>query len=116
MERQNPIASMWKTFGNLPLFKQNHLEGNKTKKELKRKSYDWKLDDLDLDLIYGYYHVVGKDASQVLQTPFKNFCIARIGNKYELFQIGRSYRPVVVSFDDHPDIKQWFEQEVSEIN
>jgi hypothetical protein len=114
MEPQHkPIASLLQTMGILPLFnKQTELDNLKILQQLENQSYNWKVEDLDMDLIRGYYRADGRNVEQVLQTPYKNYCVAKIGSKYELFKIGCCYRPVVVPFKENPEVKQWFEQEL----
>lgn len=115
MERQNPLISALKTIGILPLYdpkiEREHLQELKKLEQL----YTWKINELDMDLIYGYYYANGREAEQVIQTPFENFCIAKSGDRYDLFKIRQIYRPIHVSFQDYPEIKDWLEQRLGHI-
>lgn len=111
MERQNPIASALQAIGALPsITKEHELACLERTKQLEKTVYDWNVDELSMTLIHGYYQSDGRKADQVLQTPFKNFCIAKVGSEYQLFEIGCCYRPIIASFKEHPEIKQWFEE------
>lgn len=111
MEKQ--VIKAWNPISHFHFFKEDKLEDLNHKK-IEPKAYDWKLDDIDVNLINGYYIADGREASQVLQTPFENFCIAKINDHYDLFQIGCLYRPIVVHFEDHLEIKDWFENQLSQ--
>lgn len=110
MEYHKQLSSILKTVGINPNLKESEHE--QTLKQLETERYNWQIDDIDLSLIHGYYQVIGREAYHVIQTPYKNFCISHVDNKYELFKIGDSYRPIVVSFDDHVEIKHWFEKQL----
>lgn len=115
MERQNPLTSALQSMGIISLYdNENELEHLKAIKELEHE-YSWKVTELDLKLINGYYLSDGLKADEVLQTPFENYCVTKIGDKYELFKIGCSYRPVVVPFKENLEIKQWLEEKLEHV-
>ncbi len=111
METQKPVQTILQTMGILPAF-NNVNEVEKILENLKTETYDWQPEEIDMSLIHGYYQVDGRNAEQVFQTPFENYCIAKVGKKYDLFKIGECYRPVIVPFKDNPEIKQWLEQQL----
>ncbi len=113
MEQHKPITSILQTMGILPSLNNDNGMDN-VFKQLKTESYNWQAEDIDIALIHGYYHVDGRNADQVFETPFENFCIAKVGKKYELFEIGACYRPLVVSFKENPEIQLWLEQKLGD--
>lgn len=112
MGQHNPLVSAMQTIYDLTHLKnESETEIWCDRKYSQDESYSWEVSELDMTLIRGYYVADGKKADQVLQTPFENYCVSKVGNDYELFEIGCMYRPMVVSFKDHLDIKNWLEQE-----